>query len=87
MIHCDDADLWRLAGDRSMDTSSLKSKALVRMKFGTSEVEPSKFSSKVNGKSYDWPGLAVQLCGQYVCYLINSKQSDWNITMKENDLH
>lgn len=42
-----------------MESSSPNNKALVRIKFEGREVEPSRFSSKVNGKSCGWSVIAV----------------------------
>lgn len=59
VIHSDDADLWRLAGDCNMETSSSMSKTLVQMKIEGREAEPSRFSSEVNGKNYGWSGMTL----------------------------
>lgn len=61
VIHSDDADLWRLAGDCNMGTSSSMSKTLVQMKFEclSREAEPSRFSSEVKGKNYGWSGMTL----------------------------
>lgn len=45
-----DADLWRLAAGHNMETEPPMSKALLQIKFGSREVEPSRFSSVIKGK-------------------------------------
>lgn len=95
LVVLSDADLWRLAGSHSMKAEPAVTKALVQIKFGSREAEPSRFSSReriqVKGERSRERIMTGQgslwLYGQHGYYIIISRKNDWNTTIKEDYLH